>query len=205
MRTATGWRLTFVFVALSFFVFPRQTFAQNAGSAGPAAKPAVSLPLIDLAGYQRIVARHKGQPMLVTFWATWCEPCREEYPMIVKLATKYEPKGLTVIGVDMDDNADMNLVRHFLEQSQPDFLNYRQKPGIDVDAFYQGANPDWRGTMPETIFYGRDGQIAVSFTGEKTQGDFERAILTILAKFHSQNSIRGTHGADTAHAPVPGN
>ena len=102
--------------------------------------------------------------------------------MIVKLAAKYEPKGLAVIGVDMDDDSDMNLVRHFLTQNQPMFPNYRQKPGIDLDEFYQGVNPDWHGTMPETIFYARDGQIAISFVGEKTQGDFERAMQTILAK-----------------------
>jgi len=148
------------------------------------AKPATptELPLIDLARYKQIVARYKGRPLLVTFWATWCEPCREEYPTIVRLSAKYEPKGLAVVGVDMDDNADMNLVRHFLTQTQPMFPNFRQKPGIDLDAFYQGANPDWHGTMPETIFYGRDGQIALSFVGEKTPGDFERAIQMILSK-----------------------
>lgn len=166
-----------------------QAPAANSGRAAAKSTPApaavappANLKLIDLAGYKQIVARYKGQPLLVTFWATWCEPCREEYPMIVKLAMKYQVKGLQVIGVDMDDDADMNLVRHFLTQNQPMFTNYRQRPGIDLDEFYRGANPEWQGTMPETIFYGRDGQIAVSFVGEKTQGDFERAIQTILAK-----------------------
>src|SRR5271170_5444180 len=106
-----------LFIGILLLAMPRTTRAQ--APAQPAAKPAVSteLPLIDLARYKQIVARYKGKPLLVTFWATWCEPCREEYPSIVKLAAKYESKGLTVIGVDMDDDADMNLVRHFLTQN----------------------------------------------------------------------------------------
>ena len=152
----------------------------QATPAKPAAAPA--LQLVDLGGFQQFLARYHGKPVLVTFWATWCEPCRDEYPMIVKLAAQYAPQGLSVFGVDMDDDADMNLVRHFLTLNRPGFPNIRQKPGIDLDSFYQGVNPDWHGTMPETVFYGRDGRIATSFVGEKSRDDFERAIRSILTK-----------------------
>jgi thiol-disulfide isomerase/thioredoxin len=198
--------LSLLFMGALLLVAPLATRAQ--APAQPAAKPAVSteLPLIDLARYKQLIGRYKGKALLVTFWATWCEPCREEYPSIVKLAAKYEPRGLSVIGVDMDDDADMNLVRHFLTQNQPMFPNYRQKPGIDVDEFYQGANPDWHGTMPETIFYGRDGQIALSFVGEKTPGDFERAIQTILAKPRAALPRAKTYRAQAGPAvPLAGN
>jgi thiol-disulfide isomerase/thioredoxin len=154
--------------------------AQTSAPPKPAAAPA--LQLVDLAGYQQFLAKYRGKPVLVTFWATWCEPCRDEYPMIVKLAAQYAPQGLAVFGVDMDDDADMNLVRHFMTQNHPGFPNVRQKPGIDLDAFYQGVNPEWHGTMPETVFYGRDGRIVTSFVGEKTHDDFERAIHLILSK-----------------------
>jgi thiol-disulfide isomerase/thioredoxin len=159
--------------------------AQNAErpSSKPAKAVAIADPmLIDGAAYNRIVARYHGKPLLVTFWATWCEPCRDEYPMMVDLAKKYAGQGLAVFGVSMDDDSDMNLVRHFLAQNQPIFPNYRQKPGIDVDDFYHGVNPNWMGGMPETILYGRDGQIATHFVGEQTRATFEKAIQTILAK-----------------------
>lgn len=139
------------------------------------------LELIDLAGYNKILAKYKGKPLLVTFWATWCEPCRDEFPTLVQLAKQYGPKGLSVFGVSLDDNADMNLVRHFLTEFKPDFPNYRQDPQIDVDEFYRGVNPSWQGTMPETIFYGRDGRIALSFTAEQARATFEQSIRTILA------------------------
>jgi len=163
----------------------RAQSGQTASSrpATPAKVVAIADPmLIDGAGYNRIVSRYHGKPLLVTFWATWCEPCRDEYPMLIDLAKKYSPRGLSVFGVSMDDDSDMNLVRHFLAQNQPIFPNYRQKPGIDVDDFYHGVNPNWMGGMPETIFYDRDGQIAMHFVGEQTRETFERAIQMILAR-----------------------
>jgi thiol-disulfide isomerase/thioredoxin len=152
----------------------------RAQAAAPS-KPMPALALVDLSGYQQFLAKYRGKPVLVTFWATWCEPCRDEYPMIVKLAAQYAPQGLAVFGVDMDDDADLHLVQHFLTQNRPGFPNIRQKPGIDLDAFYRGVNPEWQGTMPETVFYGRNGRIVVHFVGEKTRNDFDNAIHLILA------------------------
>jgi thiol-disulfide isomerase/thioredoxin len=164
--------------------------AQNssAKSAPKASGAAANLPLIDLDGYNHALAKYHGKPLLVTFWATWCEPCRYEFPTLVELAKQYAPQGLAVFGVSLDDDADMNLVRHFLAQYPPSFPNYRQKPGIDVDAFYHGVNPQWTGTMPETIFYYRDGRIAGHFVGGQTRPLFEQAIHAILATRSSENS-----------------
>jgi thiol-disulfide isomerase/thioredoxin len=165
---------------LSVILIPARGQAPAASKPGSSAKPA-DLPLIDMDGYNKILATYKGKPLVVTFWATWCEPCRDEYPMLVALAKQYAPKGLVVYGVSFDDNADMNLVRRFLMKNQPGFPNYRQRPGVDVDAFYRGVNPEWQGTMPETVFYGRDGKIALHFEGEHARADFVQAIQTILA------------------------
>lgn len=157
----------------------QESASKPAAKAGTAAGG--ELPLIDLDGYKQILAKYHSKPLLVTFWATWCEPCRDEFPLLVELSKQYAPKGLAVFGVSLDDNADMNLVRHFLAQYKPTFPNYRQNPQIDVDAFYQGVNPAWQGVMPETIFYSRDGHIAQSFTAEQTRETFEQAIRAILA------------------------
>jgi len=144
-------------------------------------------PVIDLAGYNQVLGKYRGKPLVVNFWATWCEPCRSEFPMLIELAKQYAPQGLVMVGVSLDEDADMNLVRQFLAQSHPGFPNYRQKPGIDVDAFYQGVNPDWRGTMPQTVFYGRDGHIARYLVGARPRGAFEDAIRLIVASPRARN------------------
>ena len=179
------------------FFFAGCTFAQtersNANSSSrPDQRTAAEDPtLIDLNGYNQVIARYRGKPLVVNFWATWCEPCRDEFPMLVELAKQYAPKGLIVIGVSLDDNADLNLVRHFLAESHPGFPNYREKPGINVNAFYRGVNPDWRGTMPQTLFYGRDGHIARYLVGARPRAAFEGAIQLILASPSAQNHATG--------------
>ena len=179
------------FTCVIFFAAAATLGAQSnpAKPASPTAKhaPLAELTLIDLAGYTQTVSKFHGKPLLVTFWATWCEPCEIEFPMMVDLAREYEPKGLSVVGVNMDDDSDMELVRHFLTKNHPDFRNYRQKPGIDLDGFYRGVNPAWNGAMPETIFYGRDGRIAVHFIGLQPRAAYESAIKEILASPAASN------------------
>jgi thiol-disulfide isomerase/thioredoxin len=167
------------FAALAAFSFVRPLIAS--AKASPSGDARAGDPqLIDLAGYKDVTAKYHGKGLLVTFWATWCVPCRDEYPMIVSLSKEYGPQGLAVVGVSLDEDADLGLVRQFLDKSQPGFPNYRQKPGIDADAFYQGVNPDWRGTMPQTDFYGRDGHLARYFVGQKSKDAFVQAIRLIL-------------------------
>ena len=138
-------------------------------------------PLIDLAGYQQVLAKYRGKPLVVNFWATWCEPCRTEYPLLVELARQYAPKGVAVVGVSMDDDADMNLVRRFLARNQPGFPNFRQKPGIDLDAFVRGVDPAWTGSLPSTLFYSRDGRLIGQFIGTRPRSVFEQAFELLSA------------------------
>jgi len=179
-----SWRYLFSVGLLGFAALAALSFARPPIAAAKATPGAETRPgdpqLVDLAGYKDMVARYHGKGLLVTFWATWCEPCRDEYPMIISLSKEYGPQGLAVVGVSLDEDADLGLVRQFLDKAQPGFPNYRQKPGIDADAFYQGVNPDWRGTMPQTDFYGRDGHLARYFVGQKSKDAFVQAIRLIL-------------------------
>lgn len=151
-----------------------------------------NMPVIDLNGYKNMVAGYHGRPVIVTFWATWCGPCRDEFPMIVGLAKEYAPQGLVVVGMSLDEDADLPLARKFLADMHPGFQNYRQKGGIDVDAFYQGVNPDWRGTMPQTDFYARDGHLARYFVGQKPRDAFVQAIRLIMVSTDAENRGKGS-------------
>src|ERR1700751_1402976 len=115
-------------------------------SASVAGAPQASAPrdpqIIDAQGYTKIVQQHHGKPLLMTFWATWCEPCRDEYPMINELAKEYGPKGLQVLGVDDDEEGDLILMRRFIARYKPVFPNVRKKRGND-SAFCQAVSPEW--------------------------------------------------------------
>ena len=136
--------------------------------------------IIDAQAYQKLLERYRGKPLLVNFWATWCEPCRDEYPMLNELAKQYAPQGLKVVGVSMDDDGDLILMRRFLARYKPVFPNYRKKAGSEA-AFRQAVLADWTGSLPVSIFYGKDGRPAGHFLGEGTRDKYEGAIRTLLA------------------------
>jgi thiol-disulfide isomerase/thioredoxin len=135
--------------------------------------------MIDLQAYQKLVAQYHGKPLLVNFWATWCEPCRHEYPMLNELAKQYAPQGLKVVGVSLDDDGDLILMRRFLARYKPIFPNYRKKAG-EINAFTQAVLPGWTGSLPVSIFYGKDGQQAGHMLGEGTRDKYEEAIRSLL-------------------------
>jgi cytochrome c biogenesis protein CcmG, thiol:disulfide interchange protein DsbE len=183
-------------------VHPART-ENAAGKPDPSAAQAAKVPdpqVIDLAGYQQILAKYHGKPLVVNFWATWCEPCRDEYPLIVELANEFKAQGVSVIGINMDDDSDMNLVRRFVARTQPHFPNYRQKPGIDLDAFYRGVNPEWKGTMPQTVFYTRDGHIGGFFLGTRPRPVFEQAFRDLLAKPTAHNDSNPGSSNSAGHS-----
>ncbi len=135
--------------------------------------------IIDAQGYQKLIQQYRGKPLLVTFWATWCEPCRDEYPMLNELAKQYAPQGLKVVGVNLDDDGDLILMRRFIARYKPIFPNYRKKPG-EEDAFRQAVLPGWNGSLPASFFYAKDGRRIGQFIGERTRDAYETAIRSLL-------------------------
>jgi thiol-disulfide isomerase/thioredoxin len=157
--------------------------AATTALAGPqGAKTAAprELELIDAEAYQKLVEQYRGKPLLVNFWATWCEPCRHEYPMLNELAKQYAPQGLKVVGVNLDDDGDLILMRRFLARYKPIFPNYRKKAGAE-EAFRQAVLAGWNGALPASVFYARDGRQAGHVLGEGSRETYEEAIRLLLA------------------------
>ncbi|HEY1484094.1 MAG TPA: TlpA disulfide reductase family protein [Candidatus Acidoferrum sp.] len=141
------------------------------------------LELIDTQGYQKILQQYKGKPLVVTFWATWCEPCRDEYPMLNELAKQYAPQGLKVVGISLDQDGDSDriLMRRFLARYKPIFPNYRKKKG-EEDSFVQAVLPGWNGSIPATFFYSKDGRQIGHLAGASDRETYDAAIRTLLSK-----------------------
>jgi len=137
--------------------------------------------LIDVQGYQKLLQQYKGKPLLINFWATWCEPCRDEYPLLNELAKQYAPQGLKVVGVSLDQDGDLILMRRFLARYKPIFPNYRKKKGQE-DAFTQAVMPGWNGSLPTSVFYAKDGTQVGHLVGAGDRQTYEAAIKMLLAK-----------------------
>jgi cytochrome c biogenesis protein CcmG/thiol:disulfide interchange protein DsbE len=94
---------------------------------------------------------HRGEVVVVNFWATWCPPCREEIPGFVKLQKEYGDDGLTIVGVSMDDGG-FSTVRPFADKMN---INY---PLVMDDGKVGRAYGPVR-ALPSTFVVGPDGMI----------------------------------------------
>jgi len=161
---------------LCFLAVARAVAAPQGQKAATLADPQ----LIDAQGYLKLVQQYRGKPLLVTFWATWCEPCRDEYPMLNELAKQYASQGLKVVGVNLDDEGDLIMMRRFIARYKPVFPNYRKKPG-EEGPFRDAVLPGWNGSLPASFFYAKDGRQVGQFIGERKREEYEGAIRSLLS------------------------
>jgi len=113
--------------------------------------------------------------VLVNIWATWCMPCREEFPEIVRLYRDYRDRGLDVVFVSGDLEGDTSQVLDFLAEQGVDFTSYL-KVGKDmefIDTFY----PEWSGLLPATFIYDAQRTVQHFWEGEASYEVFESRVL----------------------------
>jgi thiol-disulfide isomerase/thioredoxin len=135
---------------------------------------------VDAKGLADRIAREKGRVVLVNFWATWCVPCREEFPDLARLDKAYGGRGLRVLGVSTDFDRETAAVKKFLAELKPGFPNYRKKSGGDDEQFIDAVDKSWGGELPFTVLYARDGKKARVLSGKHAYGEYEAEILKLL-------------------------
>ena len=138
----------------------------------PAGKPTPALALADLDGKAWTLASLKGRPVLLNFWASWCEPCRAEMPSLELLATRHEKAGLVVLSVNYQEA--LPTIKRFLEA-----LPFSLPILLDREGAAAGA---WTARMfPTTVLIDRHGTAQSSVIGELDwMGDTARALVEPL-------------------------
>ncbi len=119
-----------------------------------------------------------AKAVLVNVWATWCLPCREEFPQLVRLAERYRERGLAVIFVSGDFNSELAQVKEFLAEQGVDWPTYF-KTGNDT-AFVNLFDASWSGALPASFVFDSSGTRRHSLLGKATYADFEAKVLDVL-------------------------
>ena len=116
MRRRPLWyRLLLAFLAAGVVFIPAML------SAAPrAGQPAPDFKVATLSGQTVSLEKFRGQVVILDFFATWCQPCRESIPHLIELNRKYGRQGLQIVGVSADEDGD-KAVRIFAEQHR---INY---------------------------------------------------------------------------------
>lgn len=159
--------------------------AAAAGAAGFFIGPAVFRPaaatdqlfsarLPDLSGRMRPIAEWKGRPTVFNFWATWCEPCREETPLLIAVRKKFVDRGVSFVGIGIDQ-ADK--IRHFAAKfGVPYTLLVADWNHLEL--LKQLGNP--AGGLPFTLVVDAKGAVAFRKLGALRPGELEAALPEAL-------------------------
>ena len=154
-------------LALAVSVASAQELKPWGGGATP------PLALQDLEGRPQRLEDYRGKVVLINFWATWCEPCREEMPSMNKLRASLAGRPFTVLAVNLAE--PQSRVRRFMETVPLDFPVL-----LDRDT---AAAKAWQARiLPASFIVGADGRIRYSVLGgiDWTQERVRKAILEML-------------------------
>ena len=127
----------------------------------------------DLDGNAVNLADLRGQPVIVNFWASWCVPCIEEFPLLRDAAARHADDGLVVVGIVYQDRTQA--ARDFMDHNGATWAAAADPDGRVADAYGILA-------PPETFFIGRDGRIAARVLGQFSSATLDEKVAVIMGE-----------------------
>lgn len=133
--------------------------------------PAPALHGTDLEGSRWNLEDHRGSVVLVSVWASWCGPCREEVPVLSATDEQYGPEELLVLGLVFRDNPDA--ARQFIADENPTFPSV-----VDADGTIA---VDWGvSALPQSFLIDEDGSVVARYFGPVTQQWIDEVVLPLV-------------------------
>jgi thiol-disulfide isomerase/thioredoxin len=119
----------------------------------------------------------RERPLLVNFWATWCVPCREEFPDLVEIRGQYGPDTLDFVLVSLDEPSDIGkAVPEFLAEARATAFPSYLLNADDSDAAINLVDPTWSGELPATFLYDRSGALVFKHGGRVKPAELRAAL-----------------------------
>jgi cytochrome c biogenesis protein CcmG, thiol:disulfide interchange protein DsbE len=134
--------------------------------------PALELPKLG-GGGSAALADYRGQVVVLNFWASWCEPCRDESPLLQRWHRRMRDRGGTVLGVDMYDVTGP--AQDFIDEYGLTYPMLKDKDGEGVKQFGVAA-------YPETFVIDRQGRIAAVQRGPVDEDFMRRSVAPLLER-----------------------
>ena len=152
------------------------------GRAAKPRKPATVVQAIDFEELKVLFKQEREHPLLVNFWATYCDPCRDEFPDLVKIDKDYRPRSLEFVTISLDDMSDLKTsVPKFLDSmkaTMPAYLLNVPDPEPTIDF----VDPRWQGSLPATFLYNEKGEIVYKHIGRVNTAELREAIEKVVKK-----------------------
>ena len=168
-----------LFVLLVSLAAPAQ---KRKGRAAHPTKPPTVVSAIDTEGLKGLLTQQRDKPLLVNFWATFCDPCRDEFPDLVKINKDYGSNSLDFITVSLDDMTDIKTsVPQFLDSmkaTMPAYLLNVSDPEPAIDMVDKG----WSGSLPATFLYNAKGEVVYKHFGRVDPNELRAAIDKLVKK-----------------------
>lgn len=157
------------------------TPAQKRKGAKPPAPPTVVSP-IDTDALKGLLSQQRQKPLLVNFWATFCDPCRDEFPDLVKIDKDYGSQSLEFFTVSLDDMSDISTeVPKFLDSMKAKMPAYLLNVN-DPEPAINAVDKKWRGDLPATFLYNEKGELVYRHVGRVNTAELREAIDKVVKK-----------------------
>lgn len=143
-------------------------------------KPLPNLVLNTIDGKKWSLYENRGKVVLMNFWATWCEPCRTETPMLVKLSGEFRPRGLKIVGIVLDENGSEKIKKFITEYK----VHYPVLLPVSGSALSR-IDP-----VPTTILIDGEGRLAKKYVGELPEDILRKDIEKLTNDLKQNNEIK---------------
>jgi thiol-disulfide isomerase/thioredoxin len=142
-------------------------------------RPLPSVVPADIAAVLAAIRRPGASAVLVNVWATWCDPCREEMPTLLRFYRERRAQGLRLVLVSADEVEDREKAARFLASQGVDFPSWL-KQDADDGAFIDGLDRRWRGALPASFLFDGKGRSQRFWQGQVTAPILQAALDEIL-------------------------